>query len=212
MRTRSMRASSKAAAPLKAAAALALWAAVAGTGAAKADFLDDLASPFKRMFQSAPPTAIVSTKTTEDNSVDCRVEVINGAAAVRVYAGAAGDSGALRHQISIADMASECTLTPAGNIVARVGVAGRALLGPAGAAGTFTAPVTLLVKRGEAVVARRVRPVSVAIPPTGQQAAFSFVEEGIAVPPGSGDLSIEAGIGTLPGGPDDKQQAKKKRR
>ena len=66
------------------------------------------------------------------------------------------------------------------------------------------------LRRADTVVARRQRIVSVAIPAAGQQAAFSFVEEGIAVPEGSGDLSIEAGIGNVPGGPE--QQAKKKRR
>ena len=206
MRTRSMHASSKAF------TAVALSCAVFAAGTARADFLDDLSSPFKRMFQQKAPTAGVSTSRspTLDSVVDCRTDVINGAAALRVYAGSSNDSGALRHQISIAETASECTLTAQGSIVARVGVAGRALLGPAGAAGTFTAPVTLLVKRGDTVVARRQRIVSVAIPAAGQQAAFSFVEEGIAVPEGSGDLSIEAGIGNVPGGPE--QQAKKKRR
>src|SRR4029077_21020882 len=100
---------------------------------------------------------------------------------LRVYAaGQSAESGALRHQISIADAASECTAAPDGGIVVKVGVVGRALLGPSGTAGTVTAPVTVLVKRGDVVVARRVRTVSVAIPPNGQQ-AFSFVEEGIAV-------------------------------
>jgi hypothetical protein len=206
MRTRSIHAS------WKALAALALCGAVFAAGTARADFLDNLTSPFKGMFQSKAPTAGVSTTRSQtlDSNVDCRVDVINGAAALRVYAGSSSDSGALRHQISISETASECTLTAQGSIVARVGVAGRALLGPAGAAGTFTAPVTLLVKRGDTVVARRLRTVSVAIPATGQQAAFSFIEEGISVPEGSGDLSIEAGIGNVPGGTE--QQAKKKRR
>ena len=196
----------------RALAALALCCAVLTAATARADFLDDLASPFKGMFQSKAPTAGVSTTRSPvlDSVVDCRVDIINGAAALRVYAGSSNDSGALRHQISIAETASECTLTPQGSIVARVGVAGRALLGPAGAAGTFTAPVTLLVKRGDTVVARRQRIVSVAIPASGQQAAFSFVEEGIPVPAGDGDLSIEAGIGNVPGGGE--QHAKKKRR
>jgi hypothetical protein len=207
MRTRSMHPTSRTL------AAAALCSTVFAVGAARADFLDDLASPFKGMFQSKAPTAAVSTtRSTVDNFVDCRTEIINGAAALRVYAGSTSDSGALRHQISIAEMASECTRMPQGGIVARVGVAGRALLGPAGAAGTFTAPVTLLIKRGETVVARRQRTVSVAIPASGQQAAFSFVEEGIPVPAGDGDLSIEAGIGNMPGGTAEKQHAKKKRR
>ena len=206
MRARSMQASPKAL------AAAALCCAVFALGTARADFLDDLASPFKGMFKSKSPTAGVSTTRSPafDNFVDCRTEVMNGAAAVRIYAGSSNDSGALRHQISIAETASECTRSPQGGVVARVGVAGRALLGPAGAAGTFTAPVTLLVKRGDTVVARRQRIVSVAIPASGQQTGFSFVEEGIPVPDGDGELSIEAGIGNVPGAAE--QHAKKKRR
>jgi hypothetical protein len=200
--------------PRRAVASLVLALLVSCTfpAALHADMLDDLTSPFKRLFRSTPPKL---PPVPVDTSIDCpKVDIIYGAAAMRVYApGASADSGALRHQISIIDVASECTATPDGGIVAKIGLAGRALLGPVGSAGTVTAPVTLLVKRGETVVARRVRTVSVAIPPSGQQGAFTFVEEGIAIPPGDGELTFEAGVGGLPGGPaEEKQQGKRKRR
>lgn len=188
------------------AAALAMGLVVSTS--ARAQVLDNLTGPLKRLFDRGVP---VAPQVPVDNIVDCpRVDIIKGAAALRVYAGAGAEGGALRHQISIVDTASECVAT-SGGVVARVGLAGRALLGPSGAAGTFTAPVTVLIKRGDAIVARRARTVSVAIPPSGQQGAFSFIEEGIAIPAGDG-VSIEAGVGNIPGGPEEKAKGKNKRR
>jgi hypothetical protein len=141
---------------------------------------------------TTPPPA--RTAAAEDE-VDCpTVDIFEGGAALRAF-GASGDSNSLRQQISIAQLARECTPTGGGGLTLKVGVEGRALIGPAGAPGTFTAPLNVIVKRGETVVARRTRTVSVTVPPGETQGSFVVVEEDIAVPPGSGELAVEVGLG-----------------
>ena len=88
---------------------------------------------------------------------DCpRVDVTEGGAALRTYAGGrTGSPEALRSQLTISNVARECIGRPDGTIVVKVGVEGRALIGPAGAPGRFDAPIHVVVKRGERVFANR---------------------------------------------------------
>jgi hypothetical protein len=93
------------------------------------------------------------------------VGLIEGSAAIRAYNNnRVGDPAALRHQISLNQFARECDEQPDGSILVKVGVEGRVLLGPAGAAGRFDAPVTFVIKRGDSILATRTQRVSVAVP------------------------------------------------
>ena len=65
------------------------------------------------------------------------VDVFPGGAALQAYGGAQGDPHALRHQLSLVDFARECVTQPDGSVRVKVGVEGRALLGPAGSGGRF---------------------------------------------------------------------------
>ena len=142
---------------------------------------------------AAPQAAIEMT--------DCpRVDVAEGGAALQTYAGGrTGSPEALRSQLTIANVARECIGQPDGSIMVKVGVEGRALIGPAGSAGRFDAPVRVVVKRGDQVFANRIRRIAVSVPPGETQAAFVTVEEGIVVPPGTGDFDIEVGLGGASG-------------
>jgi hypothetical protein len=161
-------------------------------------------------FNSTTPPPESKT-VSPDDEVDCpRVEIFEGGAALRAFGGAVGDANALRNQISIAQVARECTPTGGGGLTIKVGVEGRALIGPVGAPGTFTAPLNILIKRGETVVARRTRTVSVTVPAGDTQGSFVVVEEGIAVPAGSGDLGIEVGLGAGGGKPETPQRRKRR--
>ena len=127
---------------------------------------------------------------------DCpRVDVVEGGAALQSYAGGRPSPDALRSQLTIANVARECIGQPDGSIVVKVGVEGRALIGPAGSAGRFDAPVRVVVKRGDQVFANRVRRIPVTVPQGETHASFVTVEEGIVVPPGTGDFDIEVGLG-----------------
>lgn len=125
------------------------------------------------------------------------VDVADGGAAMQSFGGArTGDQAALRSQISLGQLARECTPLGDGSVAVKVGVEGRALLGPGGSAGRFEAPVRIVVKNGETVVATRARRVSISIPSGANQGTFAFVEEGITVPARfARDYEIEVGLG-----------------
>ena len=110
------------------------------------------------------------------------IEVKEGGAAQRVYAGGQ-DSRNVRYQFSLGELARECRVV--GNqLILKVGVEGKVLLGPAGAPSSFTVPITISVKKDGAdkpVTSRSYKaPASIA---AGQsQNSFAVVTEEIAVP------------------------------
>ena len=110
------------------------------------------------------------------------VDVREGAAAHRVYAGQPANS-AVRHQFSIADVARECRVV-GDQLVIKVGIEGRVLLGPAGAPSSFTVPVSVAVRNeanGQFVVNRTYR-VAATIPSGASNTTFSLVTEELSVP------------------------------
>lgn len=157
------------------------------------------------VFQSTTsPQPTARTPQTDPNWVDpgpdeeetlvCpNVIVADGGAAIRAQTGP--DSGSLRHQISIVNVARECKATGRGGFTLKVGVEGRALLGPAGGAGNYSATLMTQVLRGTTVVARRSARVGATIAAGQGGADFVHVEDGIVVPAGSGDVEIIVGLG-----------------
>lgn len=147
------------------------------------------------MFQSAtPPPADQLPKEDQDEQLICpEVIIADGGAAVRAQSGS--DSGGLRHQISIINVARECTPTGNGGFRLKVGVEGRVLLGPAGSAGTYGATLTTVVSRGTTQIARRSARIGASVTSGQGGADFSHVEDGILVPAGRGDVEIIVGLG-----------------
>jgi hypothetical protein len=147
------------------------------------------------MFQSTtPPPADQLPKDEEDERLICpEVIIADGGAAVRAQSGQ--DSGSLRHQISILNVARECTPTGNGGFRLKVGVEGRVLLGPAGGPGNYGATLTTLVTRGTTQIARRTARVGGTVGAGQGGTDFSHVEDGIVVPAGSGDVEIIVALG-----------------
>jgi len=147
------------------------------------------------MFQSTtPPAPDQLPKDEDDNEVVCpEVIIADGAAAVRAQAGQ--DSSGQRYQISITNVARECTPTGNGGFRLKVGVEGRVLLGPAGGAGSYGATLSTIVTRGTSQVARRASRVGGTIPSGQGGVDFSHVEDGIVVPAGRGEVEIIVGLG-----------------
>lgn len=147
------------------------------------------------MFQSAtPPPADQLPKDEDETVVVCpEVIVADGGAAIRAQSGQ--DAGGLHYQVSITNVARECTPTGKGGFRLKVGIEGRALLGPAGRPGSYGATLTTTVTRGTDVVARRTARVGATIPAGQSGADFTHVEDGINVPPGQGDVEIIVGLG-----------------
>lgn len=152
------------------------------------------------MFQSTtpPPADQLPKDDDQDRQLVCpEVIVSEGGAAIRAQSGQ--DSSGLRYQISITNVARECTATGNGTFRLKVGVEGRVLLGPAGGPGSYGATLTTTVTRANNVIGKRSARVGATIPSGQGGADFTHVEEGIMVPAGSGDVEIFVGLGG--GGP-----------
>lgn len=147
------------------------------------------------MFQSTtPPPADQLPKDDEEDPLICpEVIISDGGAAIRAQAGQ--DSSGLRYQISITNVARQCTATGNGSFTLKVGVEGRVLLGPAGSSGSYGAALTTTVMRGTSVIGKRSARVGATIPSGQSGADFTHIEEGILVPAGKGDIEIFVGLG-----------------
>ena len=149
------------------------------------------------MFQSTSAPAPMELPAGGDETFVCpQVIIADGGAAIRAQSGT--DSGSLRHQISILNLARECTPTAGGGFTLSVGVEGRVLLGPAGGAGSYYATLGTQVLRGTTVVARRSSRVGGTVSSAQGGVDFSHVEQGIVVPPGRGEVEIIVNL--TPGG------------
>ncbi|MET0427829.1 MAG: hypothetical protein ABW026_04950 [Microvirga sp.] len=139
-----------------------------------------------------PPMA----RQTED--VYCpRIQIPDGGAAIQAYSGGrVGDAAGLRSQISLGNLARECIGNEDGTTSVKVGVEVLALLGAGGGAGRYDAPVNIVLKRGDTVIANRTRRVGIAIPAGDVQGRATLVEEGIVVPAADANaFDIEVGLG-----------------
>jgi hypothetical protein len=122
-----------------------------------------------------------------------RVAVLEGGGAIQTSGG--------RSQVSLGQIARECLGQSDGSTLVKVGVQGRAILGPGGGAGRYDVPVRVVVKQGDRIIASRVQRAAVQIPPGDTQASFVIVEDRIVVPPSAAqDFEIEVGLGGAPAG------------
>jgi hypothetical protein len=141
----------------------------------------------------------------EDEDIECpSVQILAGTAAIRAESGAG-----VRHQFSVVQTARECR-SEGSNIIIKMGVEGRTLLGPSGSPGSFTVPVRFVAKRGDTVVASKLVRQSVTIPSGDTQATFIAIEEGMSVPK-AGTAELELFVGLDGSGGAAERPARKKR-
>ncbi len=146
------------------------------------------------MFKYGGPTVPPSQPADLDPPYCPTVEVPEGGASVQT-----GTGTGLRHQIALSRLARECTRLQDGTLSVKVGVEGHVLLGPAGAAGRFEAPVTIAIKYGGKVVTTRTRRIPTLVPAGQAQGLFSVVEDNLIVPaPMVGNYDIEVRLGAAP--------------
>src|SRR4051794_26747317 len=175
---------------------------------------EDSGSWFKNLLRYGGLTVPPAAPRPSDEVYCPSVGGVEGGAGMQAYSGGrTGDANALRHQLSIAQVARECTGQEDGSILVKVGIEGRALIGPAGSAGRFDSPVTFVIKRGDRVLASKTQRVAVAVPPGETQASFIAVENGLVVPPGTGEYEIEVGLvhGAGTGAPAERRSKKGRR-
>jgi len=159
---------------------------------------------------SAPPAPGVETRR-----IFCpQIFVLEGTAATQVHSGNPPSNENLRYQSSVDDVARECSLDGE-RVAIKVGVAGKVLLGPAGAPGSFNVPVRVAVVRqsdNQPVVSKLYR-ASASIPSGQTYADYTIVSEPLFVPfiqdHTEDDYSIKVGIdegagAEKPGGTHDK--------
>lgn len=159
-------------------------------------------SSFMNIFKYGGLTKPESMKEEEEDFECPSIQILEGTAALRAESG----SG-VRHQFSVVQTARECRVE--GNqVVIKMGVEGRALLGPAGTPGTFTVPVRFVAKRGDQVVASKIQRQSVTIPKGDTQASFIAIEEGMTVPKDGAEIELFVGLDEKGGA--DKPQRKKR--
>jgi hypothetical protein len=136
--------------------------------------------------KTTPPAA-----ATEPPDIDCPgVEIRQGASTFQ-QSGADNGSTALslRYQANFIRFARECALR-AGNVVMKVGIEGRVILGPAGTPGPLTLPVRLaVVKEGlePKTIWTKFYMVPVMMSPGQPNVLFTHVEEDMSFPNPPGD-------------------------
>jgi hypothetical protein len=158
--------------------------------------------------KKTPPAA-----ATETPEIDCPgVEIRQGASTFQ-QSGADNGSTALslRYQANFIRFARECALR-GGNVVMKVGIEGRVILGPAGAPGALSLPVRLaVVKEGlePKVIWTKFAMVPVAMPPGQPNVLFTHIEEEVSFPnpPGS---DLDAYVVYVGFDPDSAEAEKKK--
>jgi hypothetical protein len=112
------------------------------------------------------------------------VEVRRGAATLTVGPGGERTAMTLKYQGSFTRFARECSVVD-GNMIAKVGVEGRIVLGPAGSSDRIQVPLRFAVVRetptGMQAIATKFVLVSVDLNASGNT-PFSYVEEGLSFP------------------------------
>jgi hypothetical protein len=97
---------------------------------------------------STNPSEKQIVKPVASQDINCPdVTIGDGAAALRV---GGPENASVRYQFSIGDTARQCDPAGPGQAALKIGVAGEVVIGPAGSAGTFSAPLKITVtKQGD---------------------------------------------------------------
>jgi hypothetical protein len=121
----------------------------------------------------------------------------------------------VRYQLSFTEVARQCTVVGS-NLVIKVGVQGRIIVGPVGGPGQVDIPLRYAVVREGAdlrTIATKFKRVAANVPPGQSNVVFSDVEESLSFPvPSRAELPaymIYVGFDEIGDGPEKKPAAKK---
>ena len=135
-------------------------------------------------FNTTHPGPVPSAAHPGDEPLRCpALEVLDGTSSYRTYAGADQSNGNVRYQFSMGDVARDCTRS-GNDILMKIGVEGRVLLGPAGSPGNFTVPVRIAVRRDsdQKPAAAKLYQIPATIAPGETTGSFTLVTDPVAVP------------------------------
>jgi hypothetical protein len=187
--------------PRGAACAAVLIAILAAAGCSSLDTIGSSSPPsdsssgsftqrVKNLFSSGSASGqekvAATTPAGPDPNLECpNVTVRSGAATLAVNTPGVDPSPTnLRFQASVAQTARECAVS-AGNMIMKIGIQGRVILGPAGTPGKVEVPMRLaLVREGvePRTIWTKLYRVPVNVSPGESNVAFVQVEEGMSFP------------------------------
>jgi hypothetical protein len=94
---------------------------------------------------TARPSDKMKVLQVASQDINCpEVDIADGGAFLRV---GGPENASVRYQFNVGDTARQCDPAGPGQAALKIGVAGEVVIGPAGAAGTFTAPLKITVTR-----------------------------------------------------------------
>jgi hypothetical protein len=154
--------------------------------------ISHLSNPFRSGSQDEAASAVSADRLLETAKADAGGDMGTGGASshcpqvvawphdrlLTIYqAGHVGDSLSIVHRGEITKMARECQLYP-DRVVVKYGFAGRVLLGPKGATGPVTLPVTIHVADVDhKTIANDAVKIATTVPPGNPVGYFSMVKE-----------------------------------
>jgi hypothetical protein len=124
------------------------------------------------------------------------MNIVDGAQLIRTYErGHDGDKEFVKWQASIGNTARECLYDLQGNLTLKIGISGRAILGPVGAPDTISLPLKIaVVKYQESVLDTEKLNVSVTIPASGSSLFKQVKEIRVPSPGNSRDYVVYVGF------------------
>lgn len=156
--------------------------------------VSDVVTPVERGIASAPEASTGAPAAPMFDPRDfaitgtCpKVFIQNGAETMLLFEpGKQGDPQAIRFQATLTQTARECSLVGDKTLI-KVGMAGRVLSGPKGSTGAITLPVRVAVRSGETVLYSGLHQVPVSVNAPDYAAAWSKIDEMVAIPATSAD-------------------------
>jgi len=176
------------------------------------------ASRFSSLFSgSATPAAQMAAGGPAFDADDCPTVDIRTGAGTFTVAGKPPEAAAtdVRYQLSLTQLARQCTAV-GGNLVMKIGVQGRIIVGPAGGPGQIDIPLRYAVVREGAApktIATKFKRVPADVPVGPPNVVFSDVEESLSFPmPSRAELAaymVYVGFDEIGEGTEKKPAAKK---
>lgn len=174
-------------------------------------------SRFGGPFASAPVSAVpAATGTNAFNPGDCpAVDIRTGAESLVVSSKTSdGTEADVRYELALNRLARQCRLVD-GNLVMRIGVEGRIVLGPAGAPGPVDVPLRFtVIQEGieQKTIATRFKRIGAEVASGQGNVTFSDVDDDLSFPmPSRADLATyRVDVGFDEQGDVDKKPAAKK--
>jgi hypothetical protein len=152
----------------------------------------------KKVFGLGKPPA---PPVNESPSGCPEIEVLDGTGAQRVMANADAGNLGVKYQYAISDVGRECHVAN-NQMVLKVGVTGRVLLGPAGAPGGFDVPIRIAVvdQLDQKPAFSKLYKVAASIPQGRTATPYALVADSVVIPFSAGktasSYSIKIGIDT----------------